>query len=72
MVEMAAETGSPFVILTDSHYFQFVREMDKNIIVKYNLCSTPKELSTSRNSLALVSSSTLVILTVIVTYCIVP
>lgn len=34
MVEMAAETCSTFVILTDSHYFQFVREMDKHIIVK--------------------------------------
>uniref|UniRef100_A0A8C9Y7A9 HAT C-terminal dimerisation domain-containing protein n=1 Tax=Sander lucioperca TaxID=283035 RepID=A0A8C9Y7A9_SANLU len=35
---------------TFSHYFQFVRDKDKNIIVKCNLCATPRELSTSRNS----------------------
>uniref|UniRef100_A0A8C9Y9X4 HAT C-terminal dimerisation domain-containing protein n=1 Tax=Sander lucioperca TaxID=283035 RepID=A0A8C9Y9X4_SANLU len=44
------ETDPTFARWTFSHYFQFVRDKDKNIIVKCNLCATPRELSTSRNS----------------------
>uniref|UniRef100_A0A8C9X4J4 BED-type domain-containing protein n=1 Tax=Sander lucioperca TaxID=283035 RepID=A0A8C9X4J4_SANLU len=44
------ETDSTFARWTFSHYFQFVRDKDKNIIVKCNLCATLRELSTSRNS----------------------
>lgn len=51
MVRMA-ETESTFARWTFSHYFQFIKEKDKNIIVKCNLCvcATPRELSTSKNS----------------------
>uniref|UniRef100_A0A3Q3MSV0 BED-type domain-containing protein n=1 Tax=Labrus bergylta TaxID=56723 RepID=A0A3Q3MSV0_9LABR len=47
-----AQTDSTFARWTYSHYFQFLREKDKNIIVKCNLCAsaTPRELSTSKNS----------------------
>ncbi len=46
---MTAEMDSTFMRWTYSHYFQFVKEKDKNI-VKCNLCVTPRVFSTSRNS----------------------
>lgn len=46
---MTAEMDSTFARWAYSHYFQFVKEKDKNLIVKCNLCAH-RELSTSRNS----------------------
>lgn len=46
---MAAETDSILARLTYSHYFKFVRGKDKNVIVKCNLCATPRELPLLRN-----------------------
>ncbi len=47
---MTAEVDSTFMRWTYSHCFKFVKEKEKNIIVKCNLCVTPRELSISRNS----------------------
>ena len=50
MTTDTAQPDSTFARWTFAHYFQFLKEKEKNIIVKCNLCATPRELSTSKNS----------------------
>lgn len=50
MCEKTAEMFCTFARWTWSYGFLFVRENDKNAIVKCNLCVTPRELSTLRNT----------------------
>ena len=48
---MAAERATTFSKWVYSHYFEFRKEKDSNIIVKCKLCvGKPRELSTAKNS----------------------
>lgn len=49
MVEMTAKKDSKCATKTCCS-FQLVREKDKKVMVRCNLCATPGELFTSRNS----------------------